>query len=166
HRLVGNGWVYLGSYVFRAGSGGYVEVTNKARNAADVTSGSVVIADAIRFGNGMGDVNRGGGISGRPREEESSRYWVERALAAEVAPIFDAFPDRNDQSNNVGSAPRYAAHMNRETAGSFFDRVFMSFHSNAVGGRGVMGLYNAHAILRPDHQIELAKLVADELNAE
>ena len=30
----------------------------------------------IRFGNGMGDINRGGGISGRPREDEAGLYWV------------------------------------------------------------------------------------------
>lgn len=166
HRRVGNGWVYIGSYTFRAGEAGYVEVTNQVRDAEQVAHGGVVIADAIRFGNGMGDVNRGGGISGYPREEEASRYWVERALPADAPPVYDAFTDRGDQSNNVGSAPRYAALMNREAEAGFFDRVFMSFHSNAVGGRGVMGLYNAHAVLRPDHQIELAKIVAEELNAE
>jgi hypothetical protein len=166
HRRVGNGWVYLGSYDFSAGQRGYVEVTNSVRDAEQVAAGGVVIADAIRFGNGMGDVNRGGGISGYPREEEASRYWAERAVPPGAPPVYDAFTERGDQSNNVGAAPRYAAYMNRETAGGFFDRVLMSFHSNAVGGRGVMGLYNAHAILRPDHQIELAKLVADELNAE
>src|SRR5690606_16815524 len=80
--------------------------------------------------------------------------------------IYEAFTDREDQSNNVGAAPRYASHMNRETEGGFFDRLFLSFHSNAAGGRGVVGLYNAHAVMRPDYQIELAKLTADELNAQ
>jgi len=166
HRRVGNGWVYLGSYLFAEGSGGYVEVTNQVRDPQSVVDKGVVIADAIRFGNGMGDVNRGGGISRFPREEESSRYWIERSIDPDYPPVYEAFTDREDQSNNVGSAPRFAAHMNRETAGGFFDRVFMSFHSNASGGRGVVGLYNSHAVMRPDHQIELAKLTADELNAE
>lgn len=166
HRKVGSGWVYLGSFVFRGGSKGYVEVTNAVRDAADAAAGGVVIADAVRFGNGMGDTNRGGGISTKPREEEASRYWVERSITEGVPPIYDAFREREDQSNNVGAAPRFAAHMNREAAGDFFDRVFISFHSNAVGGRGVVGLFNSHAIMRPDHQIELAKLTADELNAE
>ncbi len=166
HRKIGNGWIYLGTYPFRQGSSGYVEVPNMVRDATAVVEQRVVIADAIRFGNGMGDVNRGGGISSFPREEEASRYWVERSLPAGAAPIFNAFEDRNDQSNNVGAAPRFSAYMNRESEGSFFDRVYMSFHSNAVGGRGVMGLYNSHAQLRPDHQIELAKLTADELNKE
>lgn len=166
HRKVGNGWIYLGTYPFRQGSSGYVEIPNMVRDATAVMEQRVIIADAIRFGNGMGDVNRGGGISGFPREEEASRYWIERSLPAGAPPLFNAFEERNDQSNNVGAAPRFSAFMNRESEGSFFDRVYMSFHSNAVGGRGVMGLYNSHAQLRPDHQIELAKLTADELNKE
>lgn len=166
HRRVGSGWVYLGSYFFKAGNDGYVEITNRVRDTASVAEEGVVIADAIRFGNGMGDINRGGGISLHPREEEASRYWVERALPAGTAPFYNAFEGRDDQSNNVGSAPRYAAFMNRENDGNFFDRLFLSFHTNAVGGRGVMSLYNSHAVLRPDHQIELAKITADELNRE
>lgn len=166
HRRVGSGWVYLGSYLFKAGNNGYVEITNRVRDTAAVAEGGVIVADAIRFGNGMGDINRGGGISLHPREEEASRYWVERALPAGTAPFYNAFEGRDDQSNNVGSAPRYAAFMNREKEGNFFDRLFLSFHTNAVGGRGVMSLYNSHAVLRPDHQIELAKITADELNRE
>ncbi len=166
HRQVANGWVYLGSYMFKQGTSGYVEVTNQVRDAKLAAEGRVVVADAIRFGNGMGDVNRGGGISGFPREEEASRYWIERSLSPEIAPIYEGIIDRNDQSNNVGAAPRFAAHMNNENSGSFFDRIYMSFHTNASGGRGVVGLYNSHAALRPDKQIELAKLTANELNAE
>ena len=30
----------------------------------------------IRFGNGMGDIDRGGGVSGLPREDEAGLYWV------------------------------------------------------------------------------------------
>ena len=62
HRRVGNGLVYLGTYYFEAGTGGYVEISNRSSEA-----GRVVIADMIRFGNGMGDIDRGGGVSGRAR---------------------------------------------------------------------------------------------------
>ncbi|MSU58057.1 MAG: hypothetical protein EXS35_07745 [Pedosphaera sp.] len=70
HHLVGNGWIFLGTYHFNAGS-------NSANGAVVVSNlepspsfGSVVMADAIRFGNGMGSINRGGGVSGYPRAEE------------------------------------------------------------------------------------------------
>lgn len=165
HRRVGNGWVYLGEYYFNAGNEGYVEITNLVTDPLEADGKHVVVADAIRFGNGMGDVNRGGGVSDHPREEEASRYWIERALADGVEPIYYAF-EGPDQRTNVGAAPRYAAQMNRESEGGFFDRLFLSFHSNAVGGRGVMGLFNRHVFMRPDRQVELAEIIARVTNEE
>src|ERR1039457_2389933 len=70
HYLVGNGWVYLGEYYFNAGSNvasGSVVISNLRGS----TNGTIVVADAIRFGNGMGSIDRGGGVSGYPREDES-----------------------------------------------------------------------------------------------
>ena len=67
HRRVGNGLVYLGTYYFEAGNSGYVDISNRSNSP-----GSVVIADMIRFGNGMGDINRGDGVSTLPREDEAA----------------------------------------------------------------------------------------------
>ncbi len=79
HRRVGCGWVYLGTYYFYAGANaasGSVTVSNL--NPPSVPPGSyIAVADAIRFGNGMGDVNNGGGISGWSRREESTVYWIQ-----------------------------------------------------------------------------------------
>lgn len=166
HRRVGKGWVYLGEYFLQEGWGSYVEVTNKVDEPYDADGKHVVIADAIRFGNGLGDVNRGGGISGAPREEEAARYWLQRSIGDAVPAIFDAF-EGSDQETNVSSPPRLSSHMNRESEGTFFDRVFISFHSNAVGGRGVVGLFNQSPDRRPDHQedyaLTIAKQVQDDL---
>ena len=72
HRRVGNGLVYLGTYYFEKGTNGYVDISNRS-NSAD----SVVVADMIRFGNGMGDISRGkAGVSGLAREDEAGLYWV------------------------------------------------------------------------------------------
>ena len=160
HRRVGRGWVFLGEYRFDKGGEGFVEVTNQTDDPGDAAAGRVMIADAVRFGNGQGDVNRGGGISGRPREEEASRYWAERAAQAGSAPFWEANPEKNDQDNNVGASPRYASMMNREREGAFTDRVYLSFHTNAVGGRGTVGLFNRSPEMRPDRQVEFAQTVA------
>ena len=169
HFLVGNGWVYLGTYHFNAGSNtasGAVIISNQG----DVpSSGSrVVIADAIRFGNGMGDVDRGGGISTYPREEEASRYWIQRAVSqGQSTGIYDQAGD--DGSDNVGAPIRMAREMNRSAGGNRFTRVYVSFHSNAGGGsaRGVIGLYN-NTNLFPNtatpNQVELAWRLAKEVN--
>jgi hypothetical protein len=165
HRRVGKGWVYLGQYYLSQGNDCYVDITNQATDAGDADGHHVVIADSIRFGNGMGDVNRGGGVSGRPREEEANRYWTERSLPRNATPIWNAY-EGADQKTNVGAAPRLAAYMNRETEGNFFDRIFLSFHSNAAGGRGAVGLFNQHVQMQPDKQIEWALLLAHAINEE
>lgn len=163
HRAVGKGWVYLGEFYFRQGWEGYVEISNKVDDPALADGSHVVIADAIRFGNGRGDVNRGGGSSGYSREEEASRYWVERMLPVGAPPIFEP-NETSDQNNNVGAPPRMAAFMNREHHGDFFDRIYLGFHTNAVGGRGAVGLFNTDPDKRPDRQVEFAQIVAQQLN--
>lgn len=170
HDKVGNGWVYLGTYHFRAGASpteGAVVVSNEQSTPA---YGSVVIADAIRFGNGMGSIipEPGASVSGYPREEEASRYWIAAGLGqGQPASLYDTASD--DASDNVGTPPRMAREMNREAAGTNTQRVFVSFHSNAGGGRGVMGLYNNESLFpgtATAHQLRLAQLLGAEINSD
>ncbi|HKQ39904.1 MAG TPA: hypothetical protein VJ063_17635 [Verrucomicrobiae bacterium] len=155
HHMVGNGWVYLGNYYFDAGTNGAVIISN-LRDPSDA-AGTVVIADAIRFGNGIGR-------SGFAREEECSRYWVEAQIGVGApTSIYDT--GSTDDNDNVGTPPRMAAYMNREQSGSRYDRVFISFHSNAGGGRGTMGLHNTpYPGTYTSNQLDLARLVAQEIN--
>jgi len=158
HHMVGNGWVYLGEYYFRAGAdaaAGSVTISNLRGSAA----GSVVIADAIRFGNGMGTVNRGGGVSGYPREDEAARYWVQASLGqGQPSTFYDG--GGNDESDSWSAPPKMSAEMNREEAGSFYDRIHISFHSNAGGGRGTLGLITGDSTR---NQAVLAQLCGREV---
>ncbi len=168
HHKVGNGWVYLGTYYFDAGSHperGAVVVSNLQPNPG---FGRVAVADAIRFGNGMGDIvpAPGATVSTYPREEEASRYWVAKSLGhGQPSSLYDGSGD--DQSDNVGTPPRMAREMNREAEGNLYQRIFVSFHSNAGGGRGTIGLWNNPAkfpgTMTP-HQERLAELVGREIN--
>src|SRR4051794_37856643 len=169
HRRVGNGLVYLGTYYFEAGSKGYVDISNRSN-----TAGSIVVADMIRFGNGMGDIKRGkAGVSGLPREDESGLYWVmwhaERATGVAEG---DYRAEKNDRKAAVSFSPRYATFMNREADGRLQDRVFVSFHSNASGGeskgRGTLGLYNGNndPTTATPNQLLLAKSLASQVNDE
>jgi hypothetical protein len=56
--------------------------------------------------------------------------------------------------------------MNREVDGALSDRVFVSFHSNAAGGRGVVALYNGNndADTRTPNQFLLANTLGREVN--
>lgn len=171
HHMVGSGWIYLGTYYLNAGANpasGAVVISN----LRSTTNGTYVFADAIRFGNGMGSINRGGGVSGYPREEECSRYWVQAGLGqGQPTSLYDGSGD--DGSDSVGTPPRTAAHMNRETEGNLFKRVYLGFHSNASGlgtnstARGDVGLYNNESLFpgtSTSNQFRLAQIVATNLN--
>ena len=160
HHMVGNGWVYLGQYYFNAGAeaaNGSVVISNLRSSA----QGSVVVADAIRFGNGMGSIDRGKGVSGYPREDESSRYWVQAGTGqGQPASLYETSGD--DETDSWSAPPRLSVEMNREEAGTANDRVHISFHSNAGGGRGTLALISASS--PTINQSPLAQLCGNEVN--
>ena len=69
-QIGGGTWVYLGTFAFDKGSNDYgmVVLSNES------TEKGVVCADAVRFGGGMGNIARGGAVSGLPRYLEGARY--------------------------------------------------------------------------------------------
>lgn len=82
NQQMGSGtWVYLGTFDFDAGStfNNYVKVTNKSQQNGFVTT------DAVKFGGGMGDHERGGRTSSMPRAMECARYWAQYAGAPRAA---------------------------------------------------------------------------------
>lgn len=70
-QIGGSTWVYLGTFHFEKNqpARNYVMLTNESRR-----NGGRVTADAVRWGGGMGNVTRGGRISGMPRFAEGARY--------------------------------------------------------------------------------------------
>lgn len=85
----GGTWIYLGTFEFAEGSQGFVTLSNETPEGYRFTGGSVVSADAVRFGGGMGNIARGGKdaeypaeVSGMPRSAEGARYWLQWAGAS------------------------------------------------------------------------------------
>ena len=72
-QMGGGTWVYIGTFSFDRGCNPFnrVVVTNHSHHKGVVTS------DAIRFGGGMGNINRGGIKSGLPRCVEGARYTAQ-----------------------------------------------------------------------------------------
>jgi hypothetical protein len=165
HRRVGKGWVWLGTYFFKKGNAGYVEISNACADPYDAGCGKMVVADAVRFGNGKGDALRPVGPSSFLREDEGDCYWIGRSVGATADRRLYASSD-DDGNNTVSAPPKTAAYMNRETEGRFFDRLHISFHSNALRGqsRGAVGLYNQTQGQRPDYQERLAELTGAAVN--
>jgi len=167
HHMVGSGWVYLGTYYFEAGADrkrGSVVISNLQPSPG---FGAVAVADAIRFGNGMGDIvpAPGGPVSTYPREEEASWYWIRNSLGQGQTNVLSA--RSNEQgSGNVSAPPRMARAMNRASEGNMFKRVYLGFHSNAGGGRGALGLWNDAELFpgtETPHQKRLAELAGAEV---
>lgn len=171
HRLVGNGWVYLGTYFFGQGKTserGSVQVSNFSQNG-----GSVVIADAIRFGNGMGDVPWGssgigtGNISGYPREDEGSIAWLWRGLGLSTS--FSS-PSSVIGTSNVSAPLRMASHMN-SSSNPYGTSIYVGFHSNATTGnpetavaRGAIGLLHNNS--PTPNQLALAVAMGRQINVD
>ena len=97
NQQMGSGtWVYLGTFNFDKGSSEFnrVVVTNHS------DSKGVVTTDAVRFGGGMGNIERGGEISGLPRCLEGARYSTQwYGAPREVVSIFQGQNDYNDDIN-------------------------------------------------------------------
>ncbi len=162
HSKVGKGWVYLGTYHFDAGTSGNVEISNQATGTR-----KVVVADAIRFGNGMGDLKDGpnglghssGTLSGQPREDEAALLWLWRSIG-----------QGNNPASVIGtshvSAPTLMAeYMNADT-NPFGTSVYIGFHSNAGGGRGAVGLIDQTFSDQTPNQPELALYTGRQINQD
>lgn len=76
-KMGGGTWVYLGTFDFDKGENPFncVALTNQSKRKG------VVTADAVRFGGGMGNIERGGDISHMPRCLEAARYYAQWAGA-------------------------------------------------------------------------------------
>lgn len=85
-KMGGGTWVYLGTFEFEKGKEGYVSLSNVTPDGYKHEKGSIVTADAVRFGGGMGNIKRGRRgaeyepeVSGMPRFAEGARYWLQWA---------------------------------------------------------------------------------------
>lgn len=73
NQQMGSGtWVYLGNFLFTESlDDNYVLLSTQT------TDGGLVSADAVRFGGGYGNTDRGGDVSGMLRAEEGARYSMQ-----------------------------------------------------------------------------------------
>ena len=169
HRETGNGWIWLGTYYLEAGGDNYVEIPNIS------TDSGVIIADAIRWGCGQGDVVRPGPgtISGYPRDEEAQRYYAESELGDNAVGFSSGIWDLSsysDGSDNVGAGGRWAAEMNQVPSGGVqvdrWKRVHLEFHTNASSGsaRGQICLITTSG--STTYQADYAETLSNEVDAD
>ncbi|MEL6637296.1 MAG: N-acetylmuramoyl-L-alanine amidase [Bacteroidota bacterium] len=119
----GQTWVYLGQFYFEAGRAGKVVLLNESAE-----TGQAIIADAVRFGGGMGSIGdcQHGRTSGEPRFEEGAQYYAS----------YQGFPHC---LGDVSVRPQYAEwELAKGTATERRNAIYLSWHSNAssYGGSG------------------------------
>ncbi len=92
-QMGGGTWVYLGTFDFAKGNSpaNRVIVSNYSK------SKGVVTTDAVRFGGGMGNIERFGRISGLPRCLEAARYYAQWAgMPDSIYSMTEGTHDYND----------------------------------------------------------------------
>jgi hypothetical protein len=137
-KIGGGTWIYLGTFAFAAGKHletGGVSLTNKSR-----TRGSIVSADAVRFGGGMGVIARNGKTGGRPKYVEGSRYYLQFAgmpdtlvynFSKGANDYRDDYQSRAEYLNYLTGAP-YGPNGNRNESGLGIPiDLSMAFHTDA-----------------------------------
>lgn len=96
-RMGGGTWVYLGTFEFDKGMNDYgmVVLSNESSRKG------VVCADAVRFGGGMGNISRGGKVSGLPRYLEGARYSAQ--WAGMPYEVYSKSGGKNDYTDDINA---------------------------------------------------------------
>ncbi len=101
-QMGGGTWIYLGHFFF-----------DKNVPAKIILRGSgdgFVTADAVRFGGGMGDIPRGGKVSGVPRWQEAARYYLQYSGALDTL-TFNLHGDTVDYNDDFRSRSRWVNYL-------------------------------------------------------
>lgn len=131
-QMGGGTWVYLGTFEFDKGCNDYgmVVLSNESKEQG------VVSADAVRFGGGMGNIERGGSVSGMPRYLEGARYWAQ--WAGMPYPVYSKSNGTNDYNDDINTRSLMTNYL---SGGSVFNpaekglkvpfEMTLGFHSDA-----------------------------------
>lgn len=139
-KIGGGTWVYLGTFEFDKGDSGYVRLDNRTPKGYKHVNGTIVTADAVRFGGGMGNIARcvkpdpkdscrpvnEAEISGMPRSAEAARYWLQWAGADST--IYWQNEGKDDYKDDFMCRGDWVADMHKK--GMPVDLAF-GFHSDA-----------------------------------
>ena len=146
-QIGGGTWVYLGTFEFDKGNNDYgmVVLSNESKE------NGVVCADAVRFGGGMGNISRGGTVSGLPRYLEGARYSVQ--WAGMPYEIYGGRKGENDYADDINARSNT---LNYLSGGSVFNpkekglgvplEMTLALHSDAGYSKtdeiiGSLGIY-------------------------
>jgi hypothetical protein len=130
-RASGGTWVLLGMFPLKKGERTVVTLTNESDNP-----NTVVTADAVRIGGGMGNVARRAdnksesySTSGLPRWAEAARYWLQWAGIPDSIYTSSNAKNSGDYWDDIYGRPQWVNYM-KNSLHVPIDMV-MAFHSDA-----------------------------------
>lgn len=150
-QMGGGTWVYLGTFEFDKGS----NENNRVVLSAQSKMKGVVTTDAVRFGGGMGNISRGGNISGLPRCLEGARYYAQWAgVPYSIYSLYNGQDDYKDDINSrslmtnwlAGGSPYVP---NKEGKKVPID-LCLAVHSDAGFNSDMKSIYGSLAICTTD----------------
>jgi hypothetical protein len=160
-QIGGSTWIYLGTYKFKKGFNpgtGEVVLTNKSKE-----TGKIISADAVRFGGGMGIVERNGTTSGRPKFTEGARYWLQYAGMPDTL-VYSLNQNESDYNDDYQSRAEYGNYLYGNPYGPNKDRseeglgipidLSLAFHTDAGISRSdtTIGTLSIYSITSADTQ--------------
>jgi hypothetical protein len=138
NQTIGGGtWLYLGTFHFKKGRNPEtgVVLSNESNE-----KGKTVSADAVRFGGGMGIIEREGLISERPKYIEGSRYWLQFAGMPDTL-VYNLNKNQDDYKDDYQSRAEYGNYLCGQPFGPNRNRnekglgvpidVSIAFHTDA-----------------------------------
>jgi len=158
-QMGGETWIYLGRFKFFKGvhpDSGKVVLTNQSREP-----GKFVTADAVRFGGGMGNIQRGGHTSGRARFEEAARYFMQYAGMPDSL-VYNLNNGKNDYKDDYQGRAEFLNYLHGAPFGPNKNRnmpglgipidLSLAFHTDAGFGKGdtTVGTLSIYSILDAD----------------
>ncbi len=136
-KIGGGTWIHLGKFSFRKGKdkNQFVLLSNKANYI-----GKIVCGDAVRFGGGIGIVEREGQLSRRAKFIEGSRYWLQFAGMPDTL-VYNLNGSKDDYKDDYQSRAEYGNYLYGKPYGPNKNRsenglgipidVSLAFHTDA-----------------------------------
>lgn len=137
-KIGGETWIYLGTFQFENGKNtsiGKVKLTNENNEV-----GKIVTADAVRFGGGIGIVERNGTTSNRPKYVEGARYYLQYAGMPDTL-VYNINGNKNDYKDDYQSRGEWVNYLVGTPFGPNLDRaadglgipidLSLAFHTDA-----------------------------------
>ena len=151
-QMGGGTWVYLGTFDFDAGYSEFNRVTISNQSSEK----GIVTTDAIRFGGGMGNIERDGQTSQLPRALEGARYWAQ--WAGMPYTVYSSKGGTNDYADDINVR---SLTTNRLGGGSCYMptieglkvpiELSLAFHSDAGYAKDGEGLIGSLSICTTNH---------------